>query len=105
MRPASQATNSLPSPASLLAIQIVQAAVRPSITVPELVALCQNDPTFVARLLSHCNSATLGLNRRVTGVQHAVSLLGVRGVRNLALATCVTEMAPIGENGDWVLAL
>jgi diguanylate cyclase (GGDEF)-like protein len=103
VRPAT--ATSIPSPASLLAIQIVQAAVRPSITVPELVSLCQNDPAFVARLLQHCNSATLGLNRRVTGVQHAVSLLGVRGVRNLALTTCVTEMAPIGENGDWVLAL
>src|SRR5262245_35771698 len=94
---------SLPAPGSLLAIQIVQAAVRPTITVPELVALCGNDPGFVVRLLAHVNSATLGLNRRVTGVQHAVSLLGVRGVRNLALATCVTEMTPLGEEGDWLL--
>lgn len=105
MRQLSQTTPSLPSPASLLAVQIVQAAVRPNITVPELVALCQHDPAFVGRLLSHVNSATLGVNRKVTGVQHAVSLLGIRGVRNIALATCVTEMAPIGENGDWLLAL
>lgn len=83
----------------------MQAAVRPTITVPELVSLCQHDPAFVGKLLSHVNNATLGLNRKVTGVQHAVSLLGVRGMRNLALATCVTEMAPIGENGDWLLGI
>jgi diguanylate cyclase (GGDEF)-like protein len=97
--------SSIPAPASLLAIQIVQAAVRPNITVNELVAVCQNDPAFVARLFASVNNVSFGLNRRVNTVQHGVSLLGVRGVRNLALATCVTEMAPVGKDGDILLAV
>jgi diguanylate cyclase (GGDEF)-like protein len=96
---------SLPSPASLLAVQIVQAAARPSVSVNELVNTCQLDPAFVMRLLSRANSAAFAANRKVTSVQHAVSLLGVRGTRNLALASCVGEMAPSGSDGDALLGL
>jgi two-component system, cell cycle response regulator len=97
--------NSLPTPSSMLAIQIVQAAVRPNITVTELVTLCQNDPTVVGRLLAYVNGSGFGLNRRVSSVAHAVSLLGIRGTRNLALATCVSDMAPGGEEGDAILTV
>jgi two-component system cell cycle response regulator len=96
---------SLPTPNSMLAIQIVQAAVRPNITVTELVTLCQSDPAVVGRLISYVNSAGFGLNRRVASVAHAVSLLGIRGTRNLALATCVTDMTPMGEDGDALFAV
>jgi two-component system cell cycle response regulator len=96
---------SLPTPNSMLAIQIVQAAVRPNITVTELVTLCQSDPAVVGRLIQYVNSAGFGLNRRVASVAHAVSLLGIRGTRNLALATCVTDMTPRGEDGDVLLTV
>jgi two-component system cell cycle response regulator len=96
---------SLPTPNSNLAIQIVQAAVRPNITVTELVMMCQSDPAIVGRLLSYVNGTGFGLNRPVASVAHAVSLLGVRGTRNLALATCVTDMAPRGEEGDVLIAV
>jgi two-component system, cell cycle response regulator len=97
--------NSLPTPNSMLAIQIVQAAVRPNITVTELVTLCQSDPALVGRLISYVNSSGFGLNRTVASVAHAVSLLGIRGTRNLALATCVTDMTPIGPEGDALFAV
>jgi len=96
---------SLPTPNSMLAIQIVQAAVRPNITVTELVTLCQSDPAVVGRLIQYVNGAGFGLNRRVASVAHAVSLLGIRGTRNLALATCVTDMTPRGEEGDALLTV
>jgi diguanylate cyclase (GGDEF)-like protein len=96
---------SLPTPNSMLAIQIVQAAVRPNITVTELVTLCQSDPAVVGRLIQYVNGAGFGLNRRVASVAHAVSLLGIRGTRNLALATCVTDMTPRGPEGDALLAV
>lgn len=98
-------TASLPTPNSMLAIQIVQAAVRPNITVTELVTLCQSDPAVVGRLIQYVNGAGFGLNRKVASVAHAVSLLGIRGTRNLALATCVTDMSPRGEDGDALLTV
>jgi diguanylate cyclase (GGDEF)-like protein len=95
----------MPISASSLAIQIVQAAVKPSATVNELIALCQNDAGLAARVLAYVNSPDFGLNRRVTGVQHAVALLGIRGTRNLAVTMCVVDMAPQGADGDALITV
>jgi diguanylate cyclase (GGDEF)-like protein len=97
--------STVPLPASMLAIQIVQAAVKPSATVNELIALCQNDLALAARVLAYVNSPDFGLKRRVTGVQHAVALLGIRGTRNLAVAMCVVDMAPHGPAGDALITI
>ncbi len=87
----------------MLAIQIVQAAVRPNITVTELVTMCQNDPAVVGRLIAYVNGSGFGLNRTVTSVAHAVSLLGIRGTRNFAFAICVVDMCPRSPEGDALL--
>jgi two-component system, cell cycle response regulator len=94
-----------PLPASFLAIQIIQGAARPNVTVQELATLCENDPGFVARALSYVNSAGHSLSREVTSVQHAVALLGIRGTRNLALGLCVMELTPGGAEGNVLLAI
>ncbi len=93
------------APSSTLAARIVQAAVRPQVTAAELGALCQADPAFVIRLLSLVNSPAYGLSRRINDVQHAVSLLGTRGLRNLALSLCVQDMAAKGPDGTLLLVL
>jgi diguanylate cyclase (GGDEF)-like protein len=97
--------SSIPISASSLAIQIVQAAVKPSATVNELIALCQNDAGLGARVLAYVNSPGFGLNRRVAGVQHAVALLGIRGTRNLAVTMCVVDMTPLGDEGDALITV
>lgn len=93
------------TPASMLSTQILQAAIRPNVTVTELVTICQNDPAFVIRLLAHVNSPRYALRSKITSVLQGVSLLGVRGVRNLALATAVADLAPNSPEGDSMLAL
>ena len=101
-------SNSMPAdatPASMLSTQILQAAIRPNVTVNELVLICQNDPAFVVRLLAHVNSGRFALRSKITSVLQGVSLLGVRGVRNLALATAVADLAPNTPDGDHMLAL
>jgi two-component system cell cycle response regulator len=97
--------STLPLPASISAIQIVQTAAKPNVTVNELTDLCLKDPGLGARVLAYVNSTGFGLNRRVTGVQHAVALLGIRGTRNLALAMCVADMAPKSPAGDALLTV
>src|SRR4051794_40266782 len=94
-----------PLPASFLALQIVQAAARPNVTVPELAALCQNDPGFVARALAYVNGVGMNLERPVRSVQHAVALLGIRGTHNLALGMCVLEFSPHGNDGTVLLTV
>jgi diguanylate cyclase (GGDEF)-like protein len=102
---ANRVVSSPPLPASFLAIQIVQAAAKPNATVQELATLCQNDPGFVMRALAYVNSAGVSLNRRVTSVQHAVALLGIRGTRNLALGMCVLDLTPNGTDGAALLSV
>ena len=93
------------APSSTLAARIIQAAVKPDIAAAELGRLCQADPAFVIRLLSLVNSPVYGLGRRINDVQHAVSLLGTRGLRNLALSLCVQDMAAKGPEGTLLLVL
>jgi diguanylate cyclase (GGDEF)-like protein len=102
--PARRASTS-PLPASFLAVQIVQATAKPNAAVNELAGLCATDPGFATRMLSYVNSGGMGVNRRVASVQHAVSLLGIRGTRNLALGMCVEEMVPQDGAGELLLSL
>jgi putative nucleotidyltransferase with HDIG domain len=46
----------------------------------------QADPTFSVRVLKLANSAHYGLSRKVSTISEAVLLLGMRTVRNLAIA-------------------
>jgi diguanylate cyclase (GGDEF)-like protein len=103
--PAPENSNAAATPVSMLSTQILQAAIRPDVTVNELVLICQNDPAFVVRLLAHVNSGRYAMRSKITSVQQGVSLLGVRGVRNLALATAVADLAPNSPDGDSMLAL
>ena len=105
MHAAHDATVSSDRPAALLAAQIVQAAVKPDVTAAELGSLCASDPGFVVRLLSLVNCAAYGVGRRITDAQHAVSLLGVRSLRNLALSLCVSDLTPRGNDGDALLVV
>ena len=93
------------APASMLALQIVRAAVRPDISIGELVRICENDPAFVIKVLSFVNSAGFAVTSKISSLSHAIALLGVRGTRNLALTSCLGDMTPKGEAGSLLLAL
>ncbi len=92
------------SPISTLAVQIVQEALRPDVSVAELARLAEVDPAFAMRLLSIVNSAAYALANKVSDVHQAASLLGVNGVRNLALGLSLSQMAPVGADGELLLA-
>lgn len=91
--------------ASSLALPILQSAAQPHTTEGELVSLCQRDSTFVGHLLARANNGRYASRVKVTTVQQGVSLLGVRGVRNLALAVVVADLAPNDSDGNALLAL
>ncbi len=93
------------SPATgMAAAQIVQSALRKDVTVSELGDLAQSDAAFALRVLKLVNSAAFRRATEVTDVPQAVSLLGARGMRNLALSLVVTDMAPLSECGEKILA-
>ena len=49
------------------------------------------DPGLTARMLHIVNSAYFGFAARIETVNHAVSILGVRQIEDLVLATAITS--------------
>jgi len=91
-------------PISALAMQIVQTALKPNCSVSELAQLASTDPGFGMRLLSVINSAAYALPNKVSDVAQASALLGVDGMKNIALGLSMSQMAPIGPDGEVLLA-
>jgi len=99
----SPGSESRAAPKSTLAFQIVQAAIKPEVTLAELTRLAQTDPAFTIRLISVVNSAAYGLRARVEDVGRAAAMLGIGGLRNLALGMSVVDVMPSGPQGELLL--
>ena len=91
------------SPQSTLALQIVRAALKPEVTVSELADLAQTDPAFALRLLSVVNSAAYNPVTKIESVPRAAAMLGVSGMRNLALGMSIVGRTPPGKDGEALL--
>jgi len=83
--------------ASGAAARVVQLAMDPDCTAQALGALAASDVAFGMRVLQMVNSPAFQLSRKVDSVPQAVALLGVRGMKNLALSMIVLDMMPRGE--------
>ena len=93
------------SPVSTLALQIIHAAVQPDVAVADLGALAEKDAAFAGKLLSLVNSPVHAVSRKVTDVKQAASLLGARGIRDIALALAVSDMVPLGPSGEVLMTI
>ncbi len=80
----------LPAPPQT-AIRIMRACSREDVRHRELSTLAANDPVLSAELLRIVNSPFYGLSREVQSIPHAVSLLGQRALRNVALCVAVRD--------------
>lgn len=90
-------------PLALAAARIVQEAVKPDATIDALARLAAADPGFAVRVLAALNNAAYGLSRKVSDVRQGCALLGVRGLRNVALGLVVNDMAPSDASGTLLL--
>ncbi len=90
--------------ASACATQILQAAVKEDCSAGELADMACADPIFAGRVLAWVNSPAFSLSRTITDVRQATSLLGIRGLRNIALSMLVAGMAPSSERSKVLLA-
>lgn len=92
-------------PLSLVATQIVEKAVKEDVTVAALAQLASSDPAFAARVLSIVNSAAYGMGRTISEIGRACAMLGVRGLRNIALSLVLSDMVPTGQDGTILLTI
>jgi diguanylate cyclase (GGDEF)-like protein len=91
-------------PLSPAASQIVQAALRDDISLSDLSDMALGDPAFALRVLTYVNNPVLGIGRRIDSIQQAAMLLGLRGLRSLALSLVITHLAPETEGTEVLLA-
>lgn len=72
-------------------LKISQIVEDPSKTVQDAEQVIQHDPGLAARLLRLVNSAFYGFPRQILSISHAISLIGLKELRDLVLATVVVE--------------
>ncbi len=91
-------------PMVVTALQIVREAVQADVQLSQLTKRAHGDPGFALRVISVANSPAMGFRRKVADLQHASQLLGVRGLRNIALGLAVGGMVPPSEAGKLLMA-
>lgn len=79
---------------SLGSARVVQAALREDCSIEQLGNLASTDPALTIRVLALVNSPTFGVKANVTDVRQAISLIGARGLRTLALSLIVSDLLP-----------
>lgn len=80
----------LPSPPAAVA-RVVRLASDPDVTSDKLGVVIGSDPAFTAELLRMVNSPFYGLKQPVTAASRAVTVLGIRALRNLAICFAVRD--------------
>ena len=74
------------------ALRTLQITNDPRATATDLADVIRTDPALATRVLRIVNSSLFGLQQEVVTLDHAVVLLGVREIRNLALTTYVATL-------------
>lgn len=87
----------LPSLPATLA-RIVQLLNDPDSSLAEVGKAITGDPAIALKTLRLANSASYGLRERVTSVEHAVTLLGVKVIQNLVLTATVFDTLSSGAS-------
>ncbi len=75
-----------------VAMKAMEVANDPDSGVIDMKSAIEMDPALSARVLRCVNSSAYGLREKVSNVQRAISFLGMRQIRNLALTACVADL-------------
>jgi len=74
-----------------IALDVVQLCGREDVTLEDISGAVMRDPALTSRLLRIANSIAFGRPRQIGTVPHAISLLGLRTVRLVALASALID--------------
>ncbi len=74
------------------AFAVVRACADSRITARKLGGIIQHDPVLSAEMLRIVNSPFFGFGGRIKSVPHAITLLGQRSLRNIALCVALRDM-------------
>lgn len=88
--------SSLPS----IALRIIEAAVDEHTDAEDLRQLIERDPALAARIIRIVNSSFYGLRQEVADLRSAISLLGTKQIRNVAITVFVSRQFTPTSNKD-----
>jgi putative nucleotidyltransferase with HDIG domain len=74
-----------------VALRVCSLVEDPDATVEQIGRLVAQDPALTARLLTYANGAALGRSRGIDSVPRAVTMLGIRTVRDLCLGIAAAK--------------
>jgi HD-like signal output (HDOD) protein len=77
-----------------LAMRLMRTLEREDTSMIEVAELIEHDPSLSVKVLRVANSAGVGAQREVANLRDAASLLGMRRLRDLSLAACVSNLFP-----------
>jgi diguanylate cyclase (GGDEF)-like protein len=80
------------------AARIAQEALKADVTVESLAKLAHTDAAFAMKLLALVNSPAFARSRTVSDINQAANLLGIRGLRTVALSLLVSSLCPQHES-------
>lgn len=71
--------------------ELQQIAANPNKSITDIGFIIEQDPALSIRLLKIVNSAFFGLSGQIISVKHAITLIGVKELQNLILATVIID--------------
>lgn len=89
---------------SAAAARIAQEALKADVTIESLAKLAHTDAAFAMKLLALVNSPAFARARTVSDINQAASLLGIRGLRTVALSLLVSSLCPEHESCRGMMA-
>lgn len=81
---------SLPS----ITLKVFQMASDPDVSIQAISKVISSDASIVTRIMKVVNSAFYGFQKKITNIQHAVSILGINAIRNVALTLSLIDIFP-----------
>jgi len=89
----------LPTPPAMY--QKLTSAINSDISgLEEISEIVEQDPAVVAQIMKQVNSAFFGIGRTISSLKDAVSLLGVRNIRSIALSSQLSSQFEAGAGWD-----
>lgn len=93
-----------------IALRIVETVSDPNCSFRELAKLIHQDPALCASILRTVNSALYSLPRRLSSVEHAMGILGLKAVRSIALCLALPSLQspqtnPVVSQAFWKAAV
>ena len=81
-----------------VALRVMEVAANPNSTASDLKEAMECDPSLSARVLQCVNSSAYATRIKITNLQHAITYLGIKQIRNLAMTASVSQLFSNAES-------